>query len=85
MDNQREEINMKTEYIVYDETGHVSYSDKVEEPERFKTFAAAEKRAKELAKDAPGQPIRIYELVAETVVPTGAAETGRKYPIEHYR
>jgi hypothetical protein len=76
---------MKSEYIVRDEEGNISWSERPEGPESFKTFRAAERRAKELAALAPGKAIGIYELVAETTVPIGAVATGRKYPRQHYK
>jgi Lar family restriction alleviation protein len=77
--------DMKSEYIVRDDDGNISWSEWPEGPESFKTFHAAERRAKELAALAPGKAIGIYELVAETTVPIGAVATGRKYPREHYK
>lgn len=75
--------NKKPTYVVVDERGEVSWGED-EKPQTFGKFRDAEKRAKELAKCAPGQEIGVYELVATTSAPVGAAETGRKYPIEHY-
>lgn len=76
---------MKTNYIVCDETGNVSYSAKTEAPESFTTFRAAEKRAKELADTSPGQTIGIFELVGEAIAAVAKPESARKYPLEHYR
>lgn len=77
---------MKTEYIVLDNDGQRSLGGKkCDELESFSTFRTAEKRAKELAANAPGEVIRILELVGEVKAPVGKIESGRKYPIEHYK
>jgi hypothetical protein len=68
---------MKTAFVVTDEEGNISWSDKTEAAETFPTFAAAEKRAKGLASLAPGQAIRVYALAAEVVVPTLPVRTTR--------
>lgn len=68
---------MKTNFVVTDEDGNISWSDKTEAAESFDSFKAAEKRAKELAGLAPGQTIHIYELAAEVVVPTLPVRTTR--------
>ena len=75
---------MKREFVVVDEEGHVSWNEVKDGPEKFATWKAAKKRSEELAADAPGQTIKIYELTAETVVPLKPTETRRKHPIEHY-
>lgn len=75
---------MKTIYIVCDENGNTSYSDKTEAPESFATFRAAEKRAKELAATSPGETIGVFELVGEVIAPVTKTESHRKYPLEHY-
>ena len=85
MKSHRRKPYMRTEYIVRDDEGNVSFSDKTEATESFKTFRSAEKRAKELAGFAPGKAIGIYELVAETVVPVKPSETLRKRPLEYYK
>jgi hypothetical protein len=79
---------MKREFVVIDHEGNVSYGmvDKNNAlPETFETFAKAEKRAKELARDQPGETIKIYELTAETIVATQPAVTSRAHPREHYK
>jgi len=58
---------MKKEFVVIDADGNPSFSAKLERPEAFGTKAAAEKRAKELAKSEPGQTVGIYRLCAECV------------------
>lgn len=73
------------EWCVLDENGNVSYGAKTEEPETFGTFASAKRRAESLAALAPGQTIRIAEIVAETCVATKPVETVRKYPQERYQ
>lgn len=75
---------MKTEYVVCDWEGNVS-CDKSGQPETFAKFRGAEARSRELAEETPGCFIRIYELTAETIVPTAGAETSRKHPTEHYK
>jgi len=60
---------MRQEYVVTDEDGNVSWNEKKEQAEFFKTNGAAEKRAAELAKDAPGQEIKIYGLVEIVSLP----------------
>jgi hypothetical protein len=51
----------------------------------FKKFSEAEKIAKKEAEEQPGCVFYIYEMVAKTYVPSGAAKTLRKYPFEHYK
>lgn len=63
---------MTHKYVVIDETGNVSYDS--DEPEGFASAAAAEKRAKELARSAPGEPIGIYVLEAVATAPVGSVE-----------
>lgn len=75
---------MWNEFIVTDAGGNVSCGAD-ENPERFKTFKAAEKRAKELAELDPGKNICIYELTATTISHTEPPVTSRKHPVEHYR
>jgi hypothetical protein len=79
---------METRYIVCDSEGNVSFNDKKREPESFTKFRGpngAESRAAELALEAPGFVIRIYELTAETIAPVKSVETSRKHPAEHYK
>lgn len=76
---------METKYVVIDTEGNASFDPKGDLPEDFTSFRAAEKRAKEIAKTAPGETIRIYELTAEVTVPVGKIESYRKHPIEHYK
>lgn len=59
---------MKMKFVVIDK----------ELGETFPTLAAAERRAEELAKYSPGEPIGIYELIGETVAPVGAVKTTRR-------
>jgi hypothetical protein len=75
-------------FVVCDEDGNISWNSKTEKPESFTKFrgrGGAEARAKEIAETAPGYPIRIYELTAETIVPLKPAKTDRKRPAEHYK
>lgn len=76
---------MKREYVVIDETGHVSYDKKGESPQTFSTFKSAKARSVELAAAAPGETVRIYELTAETEAPVGEPLVSRAHPLEHYR
>lgn len=69
---------MTRQFVVIDENGEVSWSDKPEGAESFKTFDAAEKRAKDLAKTSPGETIGVYGLLASVTVPVGAPVTRRK-------
>jgi hypothetical protein len=81
-------VTVKTEYIVCDPEGDVSYNDHTRARESFKTFRGpkgAAARAKELAEMFPGRAIRIYELTAEAVAPVRPVETSRKHPTEHYK
>lgn len=60
---------MQTEkkFYVIDAEGHASFSAKKDEPESFKTKAAAGKRAAELAALEPGKPVylcRAIEIVS---------------------
>lgn len=55
---------MKAKFFVIDGEGMVSYSAKTEGPESFGSYAAAVKRAKELAEDDPGAEIIICEAMA---------------------
>lgn len=66
-----------TAFVVTDEDGNISWSDKTEAAETFDSFKAAEKRAKGLAKFAPGRATHIYELAAEVIVPTMPVKTTR--------
>lgn len=65
-------------FVVIDAEGNCSFSEKKEAPERFSTFAQAEKRARELADCDPGQLIGIYELAAEVEAPVGKTEVKRR-------
>lgn len=79
---------MKTQYIVCDAGGDVSYNDRSRSPETFTRFRGpkgAAARAMELAKASPGLVIRVYELTAEAVAPVQPVEVGRKHPTEHYK
>jgi hypothetical protein len=64
---------MTKEFVVIDHEGQVSMGLKKDEsfPESFATKAAADKRATELARCAPGETIYTMQMVAETVVPLG--------------
>lgn len=62
-------------YVVTDEDGNISWSAKTEASETFKGFAAAEKRAHEMAKFAPGQTISIYGLEGEVIAPVSEPVT----------
>jgi hypothetical protein len=74
---------MKREYVVIDKDGNVSWSATKAAAEKFSTWKAAKKRAEELAASEPGEPVKIYELTAETIVPLKPVETARKQSIEH--
>lgn len=76
---------MKQEFVVVNEEGNLSWSVEKDATERFRSFKAAKARAEELAGLAPGEPIRIYELTAESIAAVGKIETHRKHPIEHYK
>jgi hypothetical protein len=77
---------MNTRYVVIDPEGACSLGGKNADLwESFKTYRAAERRAKQLAAAMPGQVIGICELVGEVVVPLAKTESTRKYPIEHYK
>lgn len=54
---------LKKRYVVIDETGNVSY--KGDAPQSFPSLESALTRARALAELAPGEPIGIFELVAE--------------------
>lgn len=72
---------MKTEFVVIDDTGNVSYGMKDKrdaEPESFATFAKADKRAKELAEYSPGTSIKIFELTGEAIAPVGPVKSFRR-------
>lgn len=66
---------MTHKFVVIDEKGNTSYSAKDEGAESFKSFAAAEKRAKELAETSPGEIIGIYERTAYASADVLAAAT----------
>ncbi len=72
------EIEMAKQCVVTDEDGNISWSDKTEAAETFKTFAAAEKRAKGLAESTPGRTINIYSLAAEVMAPVSPVVVQRK-------
>lgn len=82
--NQRKDMTMKQHFVVCDEIGNTSYSEKNTTPERFNKFETAKKRAEGLAKQSPGIEIYIYEAVAFAKTPVGKTETSRKYPAGHY-
>lgn len=72
---------MKTEFVVIDTDGNVSFAiqDKRDaEPESFPSYAKAEKRAKFLAECEPGKSIKIAEVVGEVVAPVGAVKVTRR-------
>ncbi len=69
---------MSKRFVVTDGEGNVSWSDKTEAAESFKTFDAAEKRAKDLAKTAPGETISVYALAAEVGSSVGPVITRRQ-------
>jgi hypothetical protein len=76
---------MRTEYVVTDHEGDISWSDKTEKPETFRTWKAATARAVALAKIIPGKTIGIYELVGETTAVIDEPLIDRKHPREHYK
>lgn len=69
---------MKTKFVVIEGDGSVSWSAKTDAAESFPTFAAAEKRAIELAKCEPGDKIGIYTLHAEVTAPVGKVTTTQR-------
>lgn len=68
----------RTEFVVTDHEGNISYNPDKEEAESFTKFSVAEKRAQDMARSFPGERIAIYELCAEVIVPTGGVETRHK-------
>ncbi len=66
---------MKIGFVVTDEEGSISWDSKMNSPQLFQTFAAAKKRSVELAECAPGQPIRIFKMVAVTKAAISKPET----------
>ncbi len=66
-------------FVVTDSEGHVSWNDESESPECFATFKAAEKRARDMAQEAPGKAVHIYVLDATVVAPV-SHPTVRKVP-----
>jgi hypothetical protein len=62
-------------YVVVDPEGNVSFSASDDQPENFTAFAAANKRAEEMAENAPGHEIGIYKLVAFAVAETKPVST----------
>lgn len=68
---------MAKEFAVIDHEGNVSLGLKKDHafPESFATKVAADKRATDLARYAPGETICTYQMVAETVVPLGKPMT----------
>lgn len=69
---------MPNKYVVTDEEGNVSWNDKTEKAESFKTFEAAKKRAANLAEYAPGREIGIYELVGRVSALVGPLKVSRE-------
>lgn len=65
------------EFVVIDHEGQVSMGLKKNDafPESFATKAAADKRAVELARYAPGETIYTMQMVAETTIPLGKPMT----------
>jgi len=65
------------EFVVIDHEGQVSMGLKKNDayPESFATKAAADRRAIELAKCAPGETIYTMQMVAETSIPLGKPMT----------
>lgn len=76
---------MQTRYIIVDSDDVPVGDPDTGATTKYKSFRVAEKAAKECAEREPGRSYFIYELVAETRVPGGEAETFRKYSIEHYK
>lgn len=68
---------MAKQFVVTDEDGNISWSDKTESAETFKTLDAAGKRAKGLAKLSPGRTICVYELTAEVIAPVSGVRVTR--------
>lgn len=75
---------MKREFVVIVDSGFVSLNAKGAQPEKFRTFKAAQARAEELAGRDPGKQIGIFELTAISLASVNRAATTRKHPIEHY-
>lgn len=65
------------EFVVIDHEGQVSMGLKKNDayPESFATKAAADRRAVELARHAPGETIYTMQMVAETSIPLGKPMT----------
>jgi hypothetical protein len=76
---------METRYIVCDGRGYRSVSENTEKNETFATFRSAERRAKQLARESPGETVLICEVTAECVCRVSTPETSRKNPVEDYR
>lgn len=63
---------MKQRWFVVDNDGNMSWSEKLEGPESFKSYKAAEKRARELAEVFPGEDITIATTIATVGAAVGA-------------
>lgn len=64
---------MSREYFVIDGEGFISYAAD-HEPEAFATFAAAKKRAVDLAKSEPGHTVTVSRAIAYVACPVAAPE-----------
>lgn len=53
------------EFLVVSRDGNLSWNEKADRPESFTTFAAAARRAKEVATSDPGPAFGIYQRVSE--------------------
>lgn len=74
---------MKKNYVVVESVNTspaISWSSGKDVGETFATPEAAKKRAVALANDMPGEPIRIYELMAEVIAPVGLAVISKVKP-----
>lgn len=69
---------MKTKFVVVDQNNEISWSEKKEAGEAFTSYAAADKRARELAGYNPGETIGIYELAGEVTAPVGKIVSHRR-------
>lgn len=70
---------MTTSFYVLDGEGNTLYCGKERDdhPQRFSTFKAAEKRAKEAANTEPGTTFSIAQVVATVATPVQPAKTAR--------
>lgn len=67
-----------TFYVIDTVDRAVSWDVKIEKGQRFATFKAAEKQAKELAESEPGKMFEIVQSVAEVECPVGAPKVTKR-------